>query len=305
MLCQHDTERGLRKLFSSGFTDKSGLHTSANSLQSYTAFRPSATDANTIAWDTCITALDHFGLFASFALDAQGGKKDIFDRSFLNRYFSTCSLSTSIMADITTVAALYLLYKSQKCWKTTRRHVWVHKVLRRHTELGEFHCPLQDLCPDDDWFQRYLRLTRAQFEDLLARVSAHTQLQLASPPCWSECKQPYVRGGISSAWTHRWLDVAVRCRLKISIFSTLFVSLQTLQTCHFRCSRRPRRFKRFRHFRRFIFTALDTPFTPPPPESCVIAPFTLIFRCVDLLLNLHLSPSVWTPLNNLESSVAF
>ena len=61
------------------------------------------------------------------------------------------------------------------------------------TELGEFHCLLQELRLDDDRFQRYLRLTGAQFEDLLARVCAHTQLQLASPPCWSECKQPYVR----------------------------------------------------------------------------------------------------------------
>ena len=76
------------------------------------------------------------------------------------------------MADVTTVAALYLLYKSQKRWKTTRRRVWVHEVLRRRTELGEFHCLLQELRLDDDRFQRYLRLTGAQFEDLLARVGA-------------------------------------------------------------------------------------------------------------------------------------
>ena len=76
------------------------------------------------------------------------------------------------MADVTTVAALYLLYKSQKRWKTTRRRVWVHEVLRRRTELGEFHCLLQELRLDEERFQRYLRLTGAQFEDLLARVSA-------------------------------------------------------------------------------------------------------------------------------------
>ena len=125
-------------------------------------------------------------------LTFRGKKDDVLARSFLNRYFSTRPLSMSIMADITTVAALYLLYKSQKCRKTTRRRVWVHEVLRRRTELGEFHCLLQELRLDDDRFQRYLRLTGAQFEDLLARVGAHTQLQLASPPCWSECKQPYV-----------------------------------------------------------------------------------------------------------------
>ena len=58
------------------------------------------------------------------------------------------------MADITTVAVLYLLDKSQKRRKTTRRRVWVHEVLRRHTELGEFHCLLQELRLDDDRFQR-------------------------------------------------------------------------------------------------------------------------------------------------------
>ena len=100
-----------------------------------------------------------FASFTSFTLA----------RSFLNQYFSTRSLSTSIMADITTIAALYLLYKSQKLRKTTRRCIWVDEVLRRHTELGEFHCLLQELRLDDD---RYHRLTRAQFEDLLARVSA-------------------------------------------------------------------------------------------------------------------------------------
>ena len=37
---------------------------------------------------------------------------------------------------------------------------------------GEFHCLLQELRLDDDRFQRYLRLTGAQFEDLLAQVGA-------------------------------------------------------------------------------------------------------------------------------------
>ena len=81
----------------------------------------------------------------------------------------------SIMADITTVAALYLLYKSQKRRKTTRRRVWIHEVLWRRTELeeqGDFHCLLQEIRLDDDRFQQYLRLTGAQFEDLLARVGA-------------------------------------------------------------------------------------------------------------------------------------
>ena len=193
------------------------------------AFRQNVSDTNTIAWDACIAPLDHFGLFASFALvalDVQGKKRR-------RACPLTRSLSTSIMADITTVAALYLLYKSQKRRKTTRRRVWVHEVLRRCTELGEFHCLLQEHRLDDNRFQQNLRLTGAHFEDLLAWVGAHSQLQLASPPCWSECKQPYVSDvvGLNS--------MLIGCRSttppeKFDIFNFICVAsdtpLQTLQT---------------------------------------------------------------------------
>ena len=50
----------------------------------------------------------------------------------------------------------------------------------------------------------------------------------------SDRKQPYVREVTSTAWTHRWLDVVARCRLKSWIFSTLFTSLQALNS---RCRR--------------------------------------------------------------------
>ena len=170
------------------------------------------------------------------------------------------------------VPYLYLLYKSQKRPKTTRCRVCIHEVVRWCTELGEFHCLLQESRLDDDRFQRYLRLTGAQFEDLLARVGArisrldtkyrrsissaerlsiclrwvavsystgcpHTAtISFSSIIALSNRKQPHMREVTSSAWTRRWLDVAARCCLKSCIFSTLFVSLQTLHSCHARCS---------------------------------------------------------------------
>ncbi|XP_071336182.1 uncharacterized protein [Trachinotus anak] len=73
------------------------------------------------------------------------------------------------MAELTTVAALYLLYLDRK---PKRRRVWVHDILRRRSQLGEYHHLLQELRLDDGRFQRYLRLTVAQFEDLLARIGA-------------------------------------------------------------------------------------------------------------------------------------
>ncbi|XP_029912989.1 uncharacterized protein LOC115363054 [Myripristis murdjan] len=45
-------------------------------------------------------------------------------------------------------------------------------TLQRRTQLGEFHHLLQEPRLDDGHFQRYFRLTGAQFEELLARVGA-------------------------------------------------------------------------------------------------------------------------------------
>ncbi len=91
---------------------------------------------------------------------------------------TTLLLLPSTMAEITTVAALYLLWKTEtrlraKC----RRRFWVHDTIRRWTELSEFHRLLQELRLDDGRFQQSFRLTVAQFEDLLARVGARISRQ--------------------------------------------------------------------------------------------------------------------------------
>ena len=79
------------------------------------------------------------------------------------------------MADIATIAALYLLWESEE--RRKRRRVWVHDILRRRPQLGEFHHLLQELRLDDGRFQRYFQLSRAQFDDLLARVGARISRQ--------------------------------------------------------------------------------------------------------------------------------
>lgn len=37
------------------------------------------------------------------------------------------------MAEVTTIAALYLLWKSQISWKTKRRRIWIHNIIRRRS----------------------------------------------------------------------------------------------------------------------------------------------------------------------------
>ena len=75
------------------------------------------------------------------------------------------------MADITSIVSLYLLWKRERR-QNARRRLWVHETIRSRTELGEFHRLLQELRLDGERFQRYLRLTPAQFDDLLARIGA-------------------------------------------------------------------------------------------------------------------------------------
>ncbi|KAL1268775.1 hypothetical protein QQF64_034138 [Cirrhinus molitorella] len=75
------------------------------------------------------------------------------------------------------VAALYLLWKAEKRRKVVRRHFWVHQILQRRTQLGQFHRLLQDLHLDNGRFQRYFRLSRSQFDDLLSRVGERISLQ--------------------------------------------------------------------------------------------------------------------------------
>ncbi|CAL9706590.1 unnamed protein product [Knipowitschia caucasica] len=61
--------------------------------------------------------------------------------------------------------------------RRSRRRVWVHDILQRRSEYGEFHHLLQELRLDEVRFQRYFRLTVARFDDLLGRVGARISHQ--------------------------------------------------------------------------------------------------------------------------------
>lgn len=94
------------------------------------------------------------------------------DATLLPQFSSPPAIFSSTMAELTTVAALYLLWTSDLDRRPKRRHVWVHNILQKRTQLGEYHHLLQEPRLDDSRFQRYFRLTLAQFEDLLARIGA-------------------------------------------------------------------------------------------------------------------------------------
>ena len=81
------------------------------------------------------------------------------------------------MAEITTIASLYLVWEFEESRKPKRRRVWAHDILRRRSQLGEFHQLLQELRLDDGRFQTYFQLTGAMFDDLLTRVGARISRQ--------------------------------------------------------------------------------------------------------------------------------
>ena len=79
--------------------------------------------------------------------------------------------SITMVWNSTVLTALYLLSRSQDR-RARRRRFWVHPILQRRLQFGEFHHLLQELRLDAGRFQRYFRLTRGQFDELLARVGA-------------------------------------------------------------------------------------------------------------------------------------
>ncbi|XP_057680667.1 uncharacterized protein LOC130908829 [Corythoichthys intestinalis] len=78
------------------------------------------------------------------------------------------------MSMIVRLAALYLLLKLRRRRTQRRRRKWVH---RQHRQLGEYHRLFDELRLDESRFQRYTRLTVAQYDDLLSRVAHHISRQ--------------------------------------------------------------------------------------------------------------------------------
>ena len=91
---------------------------------------------------------------------------------------SSCVCYTNIMDSVQREAWLCLINRArQRRRRRIVRRVWVHDIILRRSEFGEFHHLLQELRQDESRFQRYFRLTCAQFDDLLARIGARITYQ--------------------------------------------------------------------------------------------------------------------------------
>ncbi|XP_076737039.1 uncharacterized protein LOC143415623 [Maylandia zebra] len=98
-----------------------------------------------------------------------------------------CKMAAIELALEERVSLLYVLWRAEQQRKRHPRRTWVHQVLQRHEQFGEFHHLLQELRLDDGRFQRYHRHSLGQFEDLLSLVGpsiAHldTNYRRSIPP---------------------------------------------------------------------------------------------------------------------------
>ena len=72
---------------------------------------------------------------------------------------------------------LSLLLVYRRCW-LLRRRTWVHKIIRKRQELGEFHRQfVQELRLDQQRFLQYFRMTPETFDNLLHVVGPHIRKQ--------------------------------------------------------------------------------------------------------------------------------
>ena len=73
------------------------------------------------------------------------------------------------------IACWYFLRKSKtkaklKRRKKQERRFWIHEVISKRSELGEYHRLVQELRHDPERFRRYFRMSTSQFDMLLGQI---------------------------------------------------------------------------------------------------------------------------------------
>ena len=67
--------------------------------------------------------------------------------------------------------SLALLVASEAMFDSKRsRRYWIHETIRKRDDLGEFHKLVQELESDDERFQKYFRMNKRQFDEILLLV---------------------------------------------------------------------------------------------------------------------------------------
>ncbi|XP_034092899.1 protein ANTAGONIST OF LIKE HETEROCHROMATIN PROTEIN 1-like [Gymnodraco acuticeps] len=67
-------------------------------------------------------------------------------------------------------ARLHLVYTLSRMRPCSVRRFWVHPILRKRLQRGEYHLLVQELRLDDRLFQRYFRMSKEVLDELLGKV---------------------------------------------------------------------------------------------------------------------------------------
>ncbi len=94
---------------------------------------------------------------------------------FVHKLAATFCARKYKMADIEE-ELLLLLVVYRRCWPVIRR-VWIHEIIRKKQELGEFHRLVQELRLDQQRFLQYFRMSPEAFDNLLHIVGPHIRKQ--------------------------------------------------------------------------------------------------------------------------------
>ena len=67
----------------------------------------------------------------------------------------------------------YLLLLIVSIRRASKRRIWIHDIIKKREELGEFHRLVQELKLDSERFRIYFRITPVMFEELLSLIAPH------------------------------------------------------------------------------------------------------------------------------------
>ena len=74
-------------------------------------------------------------------------------------------------------ATCCIIVKQQRQKRRRRRRFWIHPVLQERRQKGDYLSLIQELRDDPAFFQRYFRLSVAQFDVVLELLRPDIQLQ--------------------------------------------------------------------------------------------------------------------------------
>lgn len=70
---------------------------------------------------------------------------------------------------------MLLIFLRRRKRRRKKRRFWVHEILQRREDLGEFHRLVQELSSHEDKFFQYFRMSEEQFMEILKLIEGDVE----------------------------------------------------------------------------------------------------------------------------------